>query len=99
METRATRADAAPPKPLNSATTSGISIILIRLAQIRPRTRPAAIVAHSIQSVRIWFLYSVTPIAAAMQTALSRFPAVASFTLLISRMPIKTPAIRTPQRM
>ena len=51
----ATSADAAPPKPLNSATISGIPVISTRTAMMYPipppRRMPPAISAHSIPVV------------------------------------------------
>ena len=99
---RATRAEAAPPKPLNRATISGISIILMRAAQSRPTTRPIAVTirqsqrSEGLSKMPAW--NSVRTMAAAMQRAESRLPVTAVLTLLIRAMPTRTPRVRTPQR-
>ncbi len=70
----ATRADAAPPKPLKAATSWGMAVICTWMAAVAPRAAPTASpAAMVVQSAMSWST-SVMTMAASIPSAASPFP-------------------------
>ena len=62
----ATAAEAPPPRPLNTATSSGMAVIWILRARNAPRTAPTAMETPTVVQSRIWCSRSVATIAISM---------------------------------
>ncbi len=75
--TAATRADAAPPKPLNAATICGIAVIWTRMANQAPRPAPTATPAPTVAQLTMSSDTSVMTTAPSIPTAAIRLPRLA----------------------